>query len=83
MIGKIQDITKETCYVTLFDPTAGDRFEAECNPDFIKDQGLKTNDEFEVQVTNGMVSLKKLAPKKVTSERVKEIKQLFSNRWTF
>jgi hypothetical protein len=75
MIGKIQGITKQTCYVSLYDPTAGERYEAECNPNFIQAQGLKDDDEFRVEIINGFVSLKKLAPKKITERQVRAIRK--------
>lgn len=73
-------LTEEGAIVTLRHRSTGEELIARCP--ILAEQGASIDDEFLVTITKkNSVKLRKLQPKPITPERVRQIRGEMENRW--
>jgi hypothetical protein len=83
-IGRVNYTYGEESGVTLHDRKTDDYIEAKCATSTLDRAGIHEGDEFMCVVTKrNIVKLRRLKPKPISQETIKEIEEEFKGRWLF
>lgn len=86
-IGRVECISIDTAHVLLTNEKTGECLESQCDPEMLHENGIGAGDEFRCEILRhkGTTATRffRLPPKKLSKERVEQIRGSFSERWQF
>jgi hypothetical protein len=86
-IGKVESLTGDSANVLLINDQTGERLESQCDAEVLRENRIAAGDKFRCEVVRSKgtttTRLSRLPPKKLSKERVEQIRFSFKDRWTF
>ena len=86
-IGRVESLSGDSANVLLVNNQTGERLESRCDAEVLQEKGIASGDEFRFEIvrSKGTTStrLSRIPPKRVSKERVEQIRASFKDRWKF
>lgn len=87
LIGRVENVDEGIAFVTLHDIKRNTFYESRCDLNYLFERGINKGDEFSCEVVKENdkcdLIIKKLEPKPISKEDMKEIHNSFIGRWEF
>ena len=84
-VGRVESLHEDSASVSLLDQKTRERFEADCDAEVLRQNGISEGDEFTCEVIREgpatTVEFKRLPPKPVTIELLQQIEAEVKARW--
>ena len=86
-VGRVESLAGDSANVFLMSEQTGERLESRCDSEVLRESGIGAGDDFRCEVIRfkGTTTTRfsRLAPKRLSKERVEQIRASFKDRWTF
>jgi hypothetical protein len=86
-IGRVESLSGDSANVLLVNDQTGERLESRCDAEVLQEKGIASGDEFRFEVVRSKgttaTRLSRIPPKRVSKERVEQIRASFKDRWKF
>ena len=86
-VGRVEGLVGDSANVLLINEQTRERLESRCDAEVLRENGIGAGDEFRCEVvrSKGAIAtrLSRLEPKRLTKQRVQQIRDSFKDRWQF